>query len=123
MSLTYAQIVGRLEAIEDDLAQRTEDYESAANDYHRLIRDWELRLAQTMMTVEGNTATEKKAAALTAIAASGNPLYAELKDAEGRYHGLKAAVRTLETRATIGQSLLKATTRESGPSPQWSAAA
>jgi hypothetical protein len=34
--------------------------------------------------------------------------YYALKESEGAYEGWKAALRTLELRASIGQSLLKA---------------
>ena len=124
--MDYAQIIERLEAIEADLEARQVDYEAAAGEMHRLIRDYELRLARASLAATGDTATERKARALVAIAAAGDGLYENLKEAEGKYEGLKAAVRVLEQRATIGMSLLKAQTRESGPQsqgqsqPQWS---
>jgi hypothetical protein len=48
-----------------------------------------------------------------------------MKEAEGKYEGLKAAVKVLETRATIGMSLLKSFEKEAGRSgraqqPAWS---
>lgn len=109
--MEYVQIVARLEAIEEDLEVRQTDYEAAAGEYHRLIRDYELRLARVSMQTKADTATEKKWRALDAVAASDDGLYEKLKEAEGKYEGLKAAVRVLEQRATIGMSLLKAQTR------------
>src|SRR5690349_11482803 len=108
--MEYAQIVERLEEIEGDLADRQVDYEAAADNFHRLTRDYELRLAKASLVAHGSTATEKKWRALEAIAAADDDLYENLKEAEGRYEGLKAAVRVLETRATIGMSLLKSQT-------------
>lgn len=113
MRLTYDQILGRLEEIEQDLADRQPDYEQSAKDFHRLTRDFELRVARTSMTTKAATATEKKWRALDAIAAADDDLYDRLTTAEGTYEGCKAAIRVLEQRASIGQSLLK-TARETG---------
>lgn len=107
MTVTYEQIQRRLEEIEQDLAIRQADFEVAANEKHRLVRDFELRHARAYLAAAGATATEKKARALEALAASDDGIYEKLMDAEGRYEGLKAAIRTLETRASIGQSLLR----------------
>lgn len=111
--MEYAQIVSRLEDIEGDLADRQIAYEAAAGEFHRLTRDYELRLARTSLQTKADTATEKKWRALDAVAAAEDGMYERLKDAEGAYEGCKAAVRVLETRATIGMSLLKAA-RETG---------
>lgn len=113
MTLTYAQILGRLEEIEADLARLQPQYEAAATEVHRLVRDFELRVARTSLASRATTATEKKWRALDAIAAAEDDLYERLKTAEGTYEGCKAAVRVLEQRASIGQSLLK-TARETG---------
>jgi hypothetical protein len=110
--MEYLQIVERLEAIEEDLETRQTDFEASAGEYHRLTRDYELRLARASLAARGDTATERKWRALEAVAASGDGIYESLKVAEGKYEGLKAAVRVLEQRATIGMSLLKAQTRE-----------
>lgn len=109
--MTAEQIMERLEGIEQDLGERQNEYEAAAEDKHKLVRDYELRVARASLQAQGATATEKKWRALEAIAASDDELYAKLTEAEGKYEGLKAAVRVLETRATIGQSLLKAMAR------------
>jgi hypothetical protein len=107
VSLTLEQIQGRLEQIEDDLGHRQHDFEQAAEDFHKLTRDFELRLARAKVASSGKTQTERKDTALIAIAASDDDLYERLKTAEGRYEGLKAAVRVMETRTSIGQSLLR----------------
>jgi hypothetical protein len=105
------QIVKRLEDIEADLEARQTDFEIAAGDCHRLARDYELRLARVSLQTRADTATEKKWRAIDAVAASEDGLYENFKDAEGRYEALKAAVRVLEQRATIGMALLKAASR------------
>jgi hypothetical protein len=92
------QIVKRLEDIEADLEARQAPFEIAAGDCHRLARDYELRLARVSLQTRADTATEKKWRAIDAVA-------------EGRYEALKAAVRVLEQRATIGMALLKAASR------------
>lgn len=123
MSLTYEAIQSRLEEIEDDLRERQPEFEEAAETMHKLARDYELRHARAFMAADGSTATERKAQAILAMAAADDGLFIELKEAEGKYEGLKAAIRTLETRATIGMSLLKQFANEgnsrSGPQPQW----
>lgn len=113
MPLTYFGVQERLGEIEQDLAERQNEYEAAAEDVKKLARDYELRMARTALTTKADTATEKKWRALDAIAAAEDDLYERLKNAEGKYEGLKAAVKTLEIRATIGMSLLKTMTRES----------
>jgi hypothetical protein len=120
--LTYDQVIKRLEDIEEDLGKRQNDYEQAAADIHRLIRGFELRMARVKQATKATTETAKKDAALVSIAAADDDLYERLTVAEGRYEGLKAAIRVLEARATIGQSLLKTMTREApqtGEQPQW----
>jgi hypothetical protein len=110
--LTATQISRRLEEIERDLGDRQEPLAQAAEVYHRLTRDFELRMARAMVAADGKTATEKKAQALIAIAASDDGLYEDLTRAQGEYEGARAAVRVLETRATIGMSLAKSAPRE-----------
>lgn len=107
MSLSPAEIMERLEGIEKDLATRQNEYEQAAEDRHKLVRDFEMRIAQGSLAAHGTTATEKKWRAMEAVAVNGD-LYTRLTEAEGKYEGLKAVVRVLEQRASIGQSLLRA---------------
>jgi hypothetical protein len=99
-------VVGRLEEIERDLAERMNDYEQAADDRARKIRDWEKRLAIHQKTANGANAEVRKATALVA-AIEQDGLYEELSDAEARYDALRVVVRVLETRATIGMSILR----------------
>jgi hypothetical protein len=125
MAVSYFAIQERLNEILEDLGKRQGEYEQAAEQKHKLIRDYELRLARTSLTARGDTATEKKWRALDAIAAAEDDIYGRMKEAEGKYEGLKAAVKVLETRATIGMSLLKSFEKEAGRAgrsqqPAWS---
>lgn len=106
--LSPDQIMGRLEEIEKDLGERQNEYAEAAENRHKLVRDFELRAARAGLAARADTATEKKWKALVEIAAADDSLYEDLANAEGAYEGAKAAVRVLETRANIGMSLLKA---------------
>lgn len=102
-----AAVMARLAEIENDLAQRMNDYESAAGDRARLIRDWEKRLAIARKVAKGNDAESRKAAALVS-AADQDDLYQRLQDAESTYEACKVVTKVLETRATIGMSILRA---------------
>ena len=110
MSLTPAQIIERLESIEKDASDRQAKGEEAAEDYHRAKRDFELAYAREYIAAEGQP-TERKQRATLALAKS--EAYFDLTAAEAVYEGWKAAMRTLELRTSIGQSLLK-TQREKG---------
>jgi hypothetical protein len=99
-------VMARLAAIEEDLATRQGEYEEAAGERARLIRDWEKRLAMARPQVKGSDADARKAAALV-MAAEQDDLYERLTDAESRFEALKAVSRVLETRSAIGMSILK----------------
>lgn len=102
-----AAVMARLAEIEDDLANRQNEYEEAASNKARLVRDWEKRLASARIHAKGSDAEARKAAALmTAI--EKDDLYARLMAAEGTYEGCKAVVKVLEVRATVGMSILRA---------------
>jgi hypothetical protein len=110
VSLTPAQIIERLESIEQDLSDRQSKGETAAENFYRAKRDYELAYATAFMQAKGSP-TERKAAATKAL--ERDPAHFALMENEGAYEGWKAATRTLETRASIGQSLLRAQ-REQG---------
>jgi hypothetical protein len=101
---------GRLQArlieIEEDLASRVNEYEAAAGDRARLIREWEKNFAVARVKAKGTDADARKAAALVA-AADANDVYTRLQEAEGQYEAAKVAVNVLTTRASIGQSILR----------------
>jgi hypothetical protein len=99
-------VIGGLEAIEHDLAERQNDYEEAAKDRARLVREWEHRLAVSLRTAQGGDANARKAAALV-MAITQDDLYERLREAEGAFEGCKAVIKVLETRAMIGMALLR----------------
>lgn len=90
----------RLEEIERDLAERQNEYADAAERWHRANRDKEKTYAEAYLAAAG-AVTDRKVAAIDASSHIGT-------DDEARYVALKAAVNVLETRASIGQSLLRA---------------
>lgn len=95
-----AAIVARLEAIEGDLAVRQNLLEHAAASWFRAKRDREKQYALEYMKAEG-TVDARKAQAIEATTLIG-------VEAEAEYEALKAVVRVLDTRASIGMALLKA---------------
>jgi hypothetical protein len=99
-------VIGRLEEIEQDLAHRMLDYESAATDYAHAKRDWEKKLAQCQIVASGPNSETRRANALLAAVAS-DDTYENLKLAEGAFEGTKAVVKVLETRAMIGMAILR----------------
>lgn len=104
MTLTVEQITSRLEGIEQDAQDRQEKGEQAAESFYRAKRDYELAFALKFMDATG-TVTERKLKATRAL--EQDPAHAELMEHEGAYEGWRAAMRTLELRASIGQSLLR----------------
>lgn len=104
MTLTVQQITERLEGIESDAQQRQSKGEGAAEQFHKAKRDFELEFAKKFMDATG-TVTERKLKATRAM--DSTETYRLLMEQEGAYEGWKAAMRTLELRASIGQSLLK----------------
>ena len=92
-------VEARLNEIDNDLAKRLPALESAALQWFRLKRDKEHAWAVAYIKAEG-PAHARKAIADCETAMVG-------KEEEALYEALKAVVRTLETRASIGQSLLR----------------
>lgn len=112
MTATYVTpgaVLNRLDEIEKDLAERQPEYETAAEDRARFTRDWDRRLAWHMKKAGGANSEARKANGfVAAIEQDNGELYEALKDAEARFEALRVVMRTLETRATIGQSILRA---------------
>jgi hypothetical protein len=94
-----AAVLERLEAIEHDLANRQNALESAAMNWYRAKRDKEKARAIAFLGATG-TVAERSAIADSLTALDG-------RDEEAEYEALKAVVRVLETRASIGQSILR----------------
>jgi hypothetical protein len=105
--LTPAQIIERLEAIEQDLADRQPEFEDAAGAWTRAKRDKELAWA-TAYTEASGEVTTRKAAAIKASEHIG-------REAEARYTALSKVCGVLETRAMIGMALLKSHGRIDAP--------
>ena len=100
MSLSAPHLVqAKLEAIEADLAERQNELELAALAWYRLKRDQEEAKATAFIHATG-TVAERQAIAATATAHIG-------KEEEAMFEALKAVCRVLETRASIGMSLLR----------------
>ena len=93
-------VMARLAEIENDLASRQNALESAAMSWFRAKRDRERLRAIAFLDAEGSVA-ERSARADKLTAREG-------VEAEAEWEALRAVVRTLETRASIGQSLLRA---------------
>lgn len=111
--MTPDQIMKRLGEIEADLAERTAGIEAAADEWFKAKRDREHKRAKAFLETKasGTTVAEAEATADRDTCLIG-------LDAEARYEALKAVVRVLETRASIGQSLLRAHTQGAGWQPQ-----
>lgn len=112
--MTYAEVQRRLEDIEADLQKREVALEDAARKWFIAKRDREKARAVAFLSAEGTIAERSAKADLETTVVG--------KEAEAEFEALRAVVRVLETRASIGQSLLRSMTREAGPQPQWSTA-
>jgi hypothetical protein len=95
-----ARLMQRLDEIERDLATRQGEYERAALGWYRMKREREKARAEAFIRAEG-TVAERNAIADVATATMG-------QEDEAAYEAHKAVVRVLDTRASIGQSLLRA---------------
>jgi hypothetical protein len=93
-------VMARLVEIENDLANKQNAWELAAMAWFRAKRDKERAHAIAFLAAEGSVA-ERTAIATRETAVDG-------KEDEALYEALKGVIRMLETRATIGQSLLRA---------------
>jgi len=96
---TPGPVIARLEAIEQDLAARQNAFEAAARAWFRAKRDREKARAVAFLAATG-TVAERNAIADRQTALDGSTEEAE-------YEATKAVVRVLETRASIGQSILR----------------
>jgi hypothetical protein len=105
-----AQVIQRLEEIDADLANRQNDFETAASAYYHAKRHWEKSMAEAYVNAQGSNQKERESRAILAEWKANS--YRQFVLAEAEYEGHKAAIRTLETRASIGQSLLRAQSRD-----------
>ena len=95
-----AAVMARLEAIERDFAELQGEFEQAAMEHYIAKREKEKHRAEQFLAAVG-TVAERWAVADKATALDGY-------DAEAKYEAYKAVVRVLESRASIGQSILRA---------------
>lgn len=101
MTLSTPQAVeDRLEAIERDLAELQNELEDAAFAWFRAKREREKARAEAFLTAKGSVAA-RQAMAEAQTATDG-------MIEEATWEAKKAVARTLESRASIGQSILKA---------------
>ena len=107
--MTHDQIITRLEEIEEALATLDQEQNHPAHRYFIAKRDWEKAWAEQYLSTEG-TVDERKNKTILALYKT--EAYKDYVTAEASYEAHKAKTRTLETRASIGQSLLRASTRE-----------
>lgn len=95
-----AEIIVRLEELEQDLASRQNDYESAAGKWHAVAREREYLYAMQFMRAPGSTVTERKQHAAEHVGMIG-------ASEEADYEALKAALRVMEIRSMVLMALLK----------------
>lgn len=95
-----AVVMERLAEIENDLAERQNGLERAGLAWFKAKRDREKKHAIEFLKAEG-TVPQRNAIADKATAEIG-------ADDEASWEAQRAVVRVLETRASIGQSILRA---------------
>jgi hypothetical protein len=98
-------VMARLAAIENDLALRQNTLEDAARKWFIAKRDRERDYATEYLRADGPVEARKSAALKVTSHIGANE--------EAEYEALKAVVRVLETRASIGQSILRSQGRQS----------
>lgn len=108
---TYHAVQQRLMDIDRDLTLRQPNLENEARSYFQAKRDYEKQWATEYLKTKGTVEERRNK---TILALYNSDAYKRLIAAEGAWEGLKAVTRTLETRASIGQSLLRAMQREVG---------
>lgn len=95
-----AVVITRLQGIERDLEKRQNAFEDSARKWFKAKRDREHEYAIAFVRAEG-TDGRRRAEALRETAMIG-------AEEEAEWEALKAVTRILETRASIGQSILRA---------------
>ena len=102
------EIMARLETLESDLAERQESLETAAFLFYKNKRLVEQKLAELRLLSAGKNQLETQDnALLKLIKSEDKQLYADWITAEATYESQKLVTRVIETRVSIGQSLLR----------------
>lgn len=99
-----AEVQERLETIEGELGLRLNALEKAAFDWYRVKPQRERLWADKYIMTDGPAHVRK-------VVADGAVAKDDWAELEGRYELLKAVVRGLEAKASIGQSILRAQSR------------
>lgn len=106
------EVLDRLGAIETDLSERMLGYADCARVHAFAKRDFERRYAEEYVKADRELKVDdRKAVATLALVKDGT--WKALVLAEAALEAHKATFRVLETRASVGQSLLRALTQES----------
>lgn len=93
------QVTARLEAIDQDLAILQNEIEEAAWSWFRAKHKREQATAEAYLRAEGSVETRKAIANVQTACQS--------MEEEAAWEAKKAKLRTLETRSTVGASILK----------------
>lgn len=105
-------VLTNLAAIDHDLAQRVNDYETASRKVAQAKRDYERFYALEYVRTQGSVETRKQQALAAVWLIDDGVFMQEYQAAEAELDALKAVMRVLEARASINQSCLRVQTRE-----------
>ena len=106
------EVINRLGEIERDLSERMLGFGDCARTHAFAKRDFERRMAEELIKADRELKVdERKAHALLELVKDGT--YKNLVVAEAGLEAHRAVFRVLETRASVGQSVLRALTQES----------
>lgn len=113
-------VMARLAEIEEQLAENQNGLEGAAHDYFSLKRWRDLKRAKILLSKSGGTIAEREAETLVQLSESEATKddYARFIVAEAMFESMKLAHKSLDARASIGQSILKAQTASGEGRPQ-----
>jgi hypothetical protein len=120
VSLTYADIQRKLEEIETKIAEHEKEWAEAAGKAVKFKGLYDKEEAIAFVKATG-IERERRAKALSATVDSGT--YEQHITWGEKAKAAQSLASSLETRASILQSLMKGTTREApqtGPQPSWS---
>lgn len=109
---TPGVVLTNLAAIDHDLAQRLNDYETASRKVAQAKRDYERSYALEYVRTVGSVETRKQQALAAVWLIDDGVFMQDYQAAEAELDALKAVLRVLEARASINQSCLKHQVRE-----------
>jgi hypothetical protein len=101
------RVIGGLDDIANDMAERMNPFEDAASRRARLTRDWDHRMAVCIRQATGPNAEVRKANALVR-AIEMDDLYQQLTDAESDFEAQRVVLKVLSDRSMIGMAILRA---------------